>query len=121
MKYILLLAILVSVYAGNVIGCVVLCETIPELKWAKEFAWQVPFINLFFAINTLFSSQIGGNRFRLLLLYLKYPCKNVLTLWATSEVIERRESEDQQSNTHMTRQVFNRYKGICTATLSMLL
>ena len=43
-----LLAIIL-VYLGNVIGCMILCETIPGLSCVKKWAWMVPIINVVFS------------------------------------------------------------------------
>lgn len=126
MRYILLLAILVSVYIGNVLGCIVLCETIPELRRAKRFMWQVPLVNISYVAYVLFSSSKKGSRFQSLLQYLKTPCKNVIAIYATVDAVEESASEKkkrsrQQPGTHMARLIFTSFKGICAATWSFTL
>lgn len=126
MKYILLLIILFSVYIGNVLGCLVLCETIPELERAKKYAWQVPIIQLLYMMDILFSSKRKGNRLQYLLLYLRIPCKNVLISHATVEAMkeyaaEKRKYNSQQPSTHVAQKIFKNSQGIYATTLSLTL
>lgn len=125
MKYILPLAILVSVYLGNVLGCLVLCETIPELRRAKEFVWQIPFIHLFYVIDILLSSK-REDRLEYLLWYLKTPYKNVLVSCAVVETVKKRAAKkkkhnSEQSGAHVAQTVFKSFKGICAEAWSLSL
>lgn len=111
MTYILLLVIAISVYIGNVVGCLVLCETIPELSRAKKFVWQVPIINLSYVVYILFSSKMAGRRFQALLLHLKTPCKNVLVIYAMIETakeiaVEKKRNNNHQSNKYTAQRFF---------------
>ena len=103
MIYVLLSVVVISVYIGNVVGCLVLCETIPELSRAKKFVWQVPIVNLFYVVYILFSPQMTDRRLQALLLHLKTPCKNVLVICAMIETakeiaVEKRRSNNRQSS-----------------------
>ena len=111
MMYVLLPVIVFSVYIGNVLGCLMLCETIPELSRAKKFVWQVPIINLSYVIYILLSPKMKGNRFQALLFHLKTPCKNVLVTYAVVETVkelaaEKRKSNSWQSNRHTAQRFF---------------
>lgn len=111
MMCVLVLTILVSVYVGNVLGCLVLCETIPELSKAKKFVWQVPLINFSYVMYILFSSQKKGDRFQSLISYLKTPCKNVIANYAMAEAVKesvaaKKKCNSRQSSTHIVRLVF---------------
>lgn len=110
MMYVLLPAIAVSVYAGNVLGCLVLCETIPELRKAKKYVWQVPIVNVYFIMSVLFSPS-RKHRFKFLWQYLQTPCKNIVATCAVDEAAkklaaERKRSNKPQSNSQSARRVF---------------
>ena len=118
MMYILLPVILFSIYIGNVLGCLLLCETIPELSKAKKYVWQVPIVNFRFIISTLFSPE-----FRLLKLYLSTPCKNVIGTYAVGEAAkrvaaERKKSNKHRSNSQNARRVFRDSVEGCSRAVS---
>ena len=125
MKCILPLAILFSVYLGNVLGCLVLCETIPELRRAKEFVWKIPFIHLFYVIDVLLSFK-REDRLQYLLWYLKTPYKNVLVSCAVVEAVKKhaakkKKHNSEQSDAHVAQTVFKSFKGICAEAWSLSL
>ena len=108
MMYILLPVIVISAYIGNILGCLVLCETIPELNKAKKFVWEVPIINFLYIMHILFSAKKMGKRLRALLVYLKTPCKNILIVDAIVETeknfaLEKKKSNNRRSSKHTTR------------------
>lgn len=98
MMYVLLPAIVASAYVGNVLGCLVLCETIPELSKAKKFVWQVPIINVSFIGYILFSPKMKNEELKALLLYLKMPCKNVLVTYIVAETVKEIAAEKKRSD-----------------------
>lgn len=98
MMYVLLPAIVASAYVGNVLGCLVLCETIPELSKAKKFVWQVPIINVSFIGYILFSPKMKNKKLKALLLYLKMPCKNVLVTYIVAETVKEIAAEKKRSD-----------------------
>ncbi len=111
MMYILLPVIVISAYIGNILGCLMLCETIPELRGAKKFVWEVPIINFYYIIHILFSSKKKGNRLRTLKIYLKTPCKNILIANAIAEAargiaLEKEKNNNRQSSKHTARIFF---------------
>lgn len=126
MTCVLLLVGLVSVYIGNVLGCLVLCETITELRRAKKYVWQVPFMNVLCGVYILFLSQEEGGRLKTFLWYLKTPCKNARLSYVLVEIMKEHAAEKkkhgrQQSGTHVTRRPFKSFKGIYATALSLLL
>ena len=62
-------------YLGNVLGCLVLCDTIPGLKPAAAHAWKIPFLAIMDAWRGLRNGGIGG-----LIAYLRLPCKDLRLL-----------------------------------------
>ena len=111
MIYMLLPVIVVAVYIGNVLGCLMLCETIPELNGAKKLVWQIPIINLSYVMYVLFSPKEKDGRFQTLLSYLKIPSKNALVTYVVAGTVkelaaEEEKSDSQQSSRHVAQRFF---------------
>ena len=97
MMYSLIPVILLAIYAGNVLGCLVLCESIPELKKAKKLVWYIPILNFSYAWYVLFSRN-QENRFEILYWYIRTPCKNAVVAYATIEARKKAATQKKRSN-----------------------
>lgn len=80
-----LLAIIL-VYLGNVIGCMILCETIPGLSCVKKWAWMVPIINVVLFFKFLLAPPEGDKG--LFWSFIQLPQKNLFNLKVMAEYIE---------------------------------
>ena len=81
-------------YIGNVLGCLILCETIPKIEVAKKYAWMVPILNLLL-FSSFLSEALNGEGFRFLWRFVKTPQKNVFALSVLAQTIK--ESADRKS------------------------
>lgn len=83
------------VYVGNVLGCMILCETIPQIETARKYSWIVPVLACMLFFSYLFEA-LGGRGFVLLWKYIKMPQKNIFILGAITQLAKRTVVEEHQ-------------------------
>lgn len=86
---ILILAVVV-VYAANVLGCLILCETIPELKSAHKYAWYVPILIILLPFFILFDPAIK-NKFELIWGFIWMPHKSIAAVSSVADALREQE------------------------------
>lgn len=91
----ILILVVVVVYVANVVGCLVLCETIPELEPARRYAWFVPILNILFPLFVLFDSAIK-NKFELIWGFMSMPHKSITALSSVKYAMEEQMVKEKQ-------------------------
>lgn len=92
---ILIWIVVVVVYIANVVGCLVLCETIPELEPARKYVWFVPVLNVLFPFSVLFDSEIK-NKFELIWVFIRMPHKSITAISSVREALEEQQVKEKQ-------------------------
>lgn len=85
---------LAIVYIGNVLGCMILCEIIPQIKTVRKYAWKIPIFN--FALLFCFLLEIldGWEGFMSFWGFIRLPHKNILVMHAIAQLLEKRNIEE---------------------------
>lgn len=97
-----LFLLLTLVYIGNVLGCMILCETIPDLISAKRYVWMVPVLNVMLFIY-FFYSLLRKLEFGTLWRFIRFPQKNIFALKAIISSIREEAAEEVQYNRFHTK------------------
>lgn len=85
------------VFAGNVLGCMILCDTIPQIKSAKKYAWLIPIMNVALFFSFLFEA-FGRQAFQRFWRFIILPHKNILTLHAMVQILEEERVEERSNH-----------------------
>jgi len=95
-SFILILAVVVVVvYISNVLGCLILCETIPEVEPARKFVWYVPILIVLFPISVMFDPAIK-NKFRLIWSFIRTPHKSITAISSVVGALKDQEFKEEQ-------------------------
>lgn len=86
--------VIAIVYIGNVLGCMILCETIPEMDSMRKNAWMVPILILMLFFSFLFDAISGKSEFKYFWKFVRMPQKSVFTLKSMSRCIKEESIED---------------------------
>lgn len=89
------LFIIAFVYIGNVLGCMILCETIPQIETMRRYAWMVPVLNLMLFFSYLFEA-LGGQGFARFWKFIKVPQKNIFILDVLAQSVKEAVVEERQ-------------------------
>lgn len=84
--FILIPFIILSIYLGNVLGCAILCETIPTLNRVRPLVWKAPFLHLRYI-----KDMVANRKWSKLWDYVELPCKNLVMLCALVATIQAEE------------------------------
>ncbi len=94
MRIILWFVLFTSViYAGNVIGICILCETFSELKRIKSLAWYIPILNclMFFSIVFKMEQKEKITLFE----FIRVPHKNIIAAYVVNDCLKEMENSDK--------------------------
>lgn len=98
-----LFLVAVIVYIGNVLGCMVLCETIPGMDSVKKYAWMVPILNLVLFFSFLYDALLDKSRFKYFRKFIKMPQKSMFALKSMDYSIKEETVENNQYRQFHTR------------------
>lgn len=82
-------------YLGNVLGCLILCETVPELCGVRHYIWSVPILNCGI-ISVFFLDLVLKRQSDYFRKFIKMPQKNMITLYAIARTLEEKAEKEPQ-------------------------
>jgi len=92
----------VIVYIGNILGCMILCETIPQIESVRKYTWMIPVLNLMLFFSFL-SEALGGQEFAPFWKFIKMPQKNIFALSVMAGTLKEEITEEHQYRCFLDR------------------
>lgn len=89
MKIVLLMipCLMLIFYLGAVLGIMLMCDSMPELRRVKKFARYIPGLEVRFLIHCLFDDTIK-DKSRFLISFLRYDEKTMLFAFCMAKCLE---------------------------------
>ncbi len=91
-----ILAAILFLYIGNVLGNAILCENTPELNKAKKYIWLTPLFHVLFFLHIIAGKQ-DMNKVTLLYHYIRIPHKNIIICYAFAVAIKEVAAKKRQN------------------------
>jgi len=92
----------VIVYIGNILGCMILCETISQIEPVRKYVWMVPVLNLILFFSFL-SEALSGQGFAPFWKFIKMPQKNIFVLSVMVGTLKEEITEKHQYRCFLDR------------------
>lgn len=92
---IIAMATILVVYVANILGCLVLCETIPEVEQSRRYVWLIPIMIFLTPFCCIFDTSVK-KKIRFILVYIIEPHKSITMIYAMMYALEKRKIKEQQ-------------------------
>lgn len=91
----ILILVVVVVYISNVLGCLVLCETIPGVEPVRKFVWYVPILIVIFPICVMLDPAIK-NKFELIWSFIWMPHKSATAISSVMAALKDQKAKEKK-------------------------
>lgn len=91
----ILLLVVVMVYIANVVGCLILCETIPGTEPVRKYAWYVPVLIFVFPFCVMLDPAIKNKR-KLIWGFIRTPHKSISAISSVVDVLKDQEVKEEK-------------------------
>lgn len=91
----ILILVIAVVYIANVLGCLVLCETIPGAGPARKYVWYIPIIIFVFPFCVMLDPAIKNKR-RLIWCFIMMPHKSITAISSVIVALKDQEVKEEK-------------------------